>query len=618
MKRLKSSVALCLVLGLLALTGCGENPPQPMPTGLSSELSGSTDLPDATQITTDEITSETEPIIVPEMTTAETAVTEDSTESLPASETTAEPTDTTAVTSASMPVTTVNSTENATSPMPPASSASDETPTTVTEKEIQPVELIEIASSAQSTGDYFSNPYRDITHIGDPYVLYDEASGKYYMYCTGGYFKCWSSDSFSSWTYEGEAYSVSARSFGTQSYWAPEVYKYNGAYYMVYSAARKDENSISTSGVRHSIGLARAESPTGPFTDVYDHPIFAPDYSVIDASLLFDDDGKIYLYYARDCSENIVDGKKTSQIYGIELAKDLSGTVGEPVLLATPTDAWELQSGSTLWNEGPCVFKRNGTYYLLYTANYYASDKYSVGYATATSPLGNYVKSTSNPILRGDGIYTSGTGHCSVTASPDGTEMYMVYHSHADVKQTTNPIANRTPCFDKLIFHADGSLSVNGPSVAMQPIPSGANGLYKKYDGVTVTSTLRTLAGSTANLTDGVVPFGRTDAGSMYRFADGDGCIRLTYDTPINLHSLWIYGMNMVQFSPKNVYAVVNGTYKTKVRHFSTAIALTPVVLTFDGLPAGTKVEDIKLYFTCADGAGNSAALGEIITVVNS
>ena len=73
--------------------------------------------------------------------------------------------------------------------------------------------------------------------------------------------------------------------------------------------------------------------------------------------------------------------------------------------------------------------------------------------------------------------------------------------------------------------------------------------------------------------------------------------------------------MSMVQFSPKNVYAVINGTYKTKVRHFSTSIALTPVVLTFDALPAGTQVTRVELYFTCADTAGNSAALGEIITV---
>ena len=596
-KRSIAAAALCLALGAPTLFGCAGNTPAPPASEAPSASESARTLdPVATSTAVPDVTS-TLPNKAEIVTAPDTA---------PAPTPTPEPT------SAPQKVT-------APETEPVAPSGTTEAPqtakTTKTEEVTQPVELIEIPNSAQNAADYFSNPYRSINHIGDPFVLYDEASGKYYMYCTGGKFKCWSSDSFSSWSCEGDAYTATDKSFGTQSYWAPEVYQWNGAYYMVYSAARKVEGSLSSTGLRHSIGLAKADSPAGPFTDVYDHPLYAPDYSVIDASLLFDDDGKIYLFYAKDCSENVVDDKKTSQVFGIELAQDLSGTVGEPVLLATPQAAWEKQSGSTLWNEGPCVFKKNGAYYLLFTANYYASAAYSVGYATSASPLGTYTKAAENPILRGDGVYTSGTGHCSVTRSPDGTELYLVYHSHADVTQTTNPIANRTPCFDKLTVRPDGRLAVSGASVAMQPIPSGANGLYKKYDGVTVTSSFRTLSGNVGNLIDGIVPFGRTDADSIYRFADGEGCITLAYDTPIKLHSLWIYGMSMAQFSPKNVYAVINGTYKTKVRHFSTSIALTPVVLTFDGLPDGTRVRRVDLYFTCADSAGNSAAVSEVITV---
>ena len=602
-KRSIAAAALCLALGAPTLFGCvGNTPAPPASEAPSASETARTSDPVATSTAAPDVTS-----TLPNK--AEIVTAPDTT---PAPDTAPAPTPTPEPTSAPQKVT-------APETKPVAPSGTTEAPqtakTTKTEEVTQPVELIEIPNSAQNAADYFSNPYRAINHIGDPFVLYDEASGKYYMYCTGGKFKCWSSDSFSSWSYEGDAYTATEKSFGTQSYWAPEVYKWNGAYYMVYSAARPAEGSLSSTGLRHSIGLAKADSPAGPFTDVYDHPLYAPDYSVIDASLLFDDDGKIYLFYAKDCSENVVDGKKTSQVFGIELAQDLSGTVGEPVLLATPQAAWEKQSGSTLWNEGPCVFKQNGTYYLLFTANYYASAAYSVGYATSASPLGTYTKAAENPILRGDGVYTSGTGHCSVTRSPDGSELYLVYHSHADVTQTTNPVANRTPCFDKLTVRPDGRLAVSGASVAMQPIPSGANGLYKKYDGVTVTSSFRTLSGNVGNLIDGIVPFGRTDADSIYRFADGEGCITLAYDTPIKLHSLWIYGMSMAQFSPKNVYAVINGTYKTKVRHFSTSIALTPVVLTFDGLPDGTQVRRVDLYFTCADSAGNSAAVSEVITV---
>ena len=470
-------------------------------------------------------------------------------------------------------------------------------------------ELTELSAGRRNFADYYTNTYKQITHIGDPFILYDEDTKKYYMYCTGGYFKCWSSDTMKTWTEHGNAYTVTDKSFGTQKYWAPEVYKYGGAYYMVYSAAN--------AGNRHSIGLAKSNSPTGPFTDIYDHPLFSPGYSVIDASLFFDTDGRVYLYYSRDCSENYVNGKRTSQVYGVELKADLSGAIGEPALLATPTDPWELQSGSVIWNEGPCVFRRGDVYYLLYTANYYASASYSVGYATSNAPLGVYTKSKDNPILVGDGKYTSGTGHCNITRSPDGSEMYMVYHSHTDVTNTTNPIADRTPCVDKLVIRADGSLAVNGPSVAMQPLPSGAGSLYKKYAGVEISSTYTAVAGNPENLVDEVVPHAGMSDRDLYQFEAGGGYIRIGYDKAINLNSLWIYGVSHAALSPKTVYAVVNGRYQTKVKAFTTSMPMTPVVITADMLPASAAVSDIRLYFEGGDGS-STIALGEIITVIRT
>ena len=591
-------IALCLLAAALALPGCGEKPaPDTQPPASSADTSAPT--------VSAEVTTDTDATSVPATAGTSAATTEPP-------EATTETTTTAATAEATADTTAATSAADTTAADTTAADTTAATSAT-TEKKVN--ELIDIANSRQNGADYFVSPYRQISHIGDPFVLYDEASGKYYMYCTGGKFRCWSSDTFKSWTELGDAYTVTEKSFGTQNYWAPEVYKWNGAYYMVYSAARKVEGSLSSTGLRHSIGLAKADTPAGPFTDVYDHPLFAPDYSVIDASLLFDDDGKIYLYYARDCSENVVNGKKTSQVYGIELAADLSGTVGDPVLLATPTSAWELKSGGTFWNEGPCVFKQNGIYYLLFTANYYASASYSVGYATASSPLGTYKKAAENPILIGDGKKTSGTGHCSVTRSPDGSEMYLVYHSHADVTQTTNPVANRTPCFDKLVVRPDGSLAVSGPSVYMQPIPSGANGLYKKYSGVKITSSYPTLNGSAENLLDGVVTSKLGDA-DLYRFeVTADGCITLEFDSAVELSALWIWGTEHVTLSPKSVSAVLDDTYRLRAKNFSAVEGQTPVVLTCGNLPAGTQTKTVKLYFEAASAASGTATLCEIVAV---
>ena len=320
-------IALCLLAAALALPGCGEKPaPDTQPPASSADTSAPTASAEETTVSAEvttasaEVTTDTDATSAPATAGTPAATTEPPEVTTETTATTEPPEATTETTATAA---TAEATADTTAATSATTSAADTTAATsaTTEKNVN--ELIDIANSRQNGADYFVSPYRQISHIGDPFVLYDEASGKYYMYCTGGKFRCWSSDTFKSWTELGDAYTVTEKSFGTQNYWAPEVYKWNGAYYMVYSAARKVEGSLSSTGLRHSIGLAKADNPAGPFTDVYDHPLFAPDYSVIDASLLFDDDGKIYLYYARDCSENVVNGKKTSQVYGIELASDL-------------------------------------------------------------------------------------------------------------------------------------------------------------------------------------------------------------------------------------------------------------------------------------------------------
>ena len=60
--------------------------------------------------------------------------------------------------------------------------------------------------------------------------------------------------------------------------------------------------------------------------------------------------------------------------------------------------------------EGPSVLKKNGIYYLIYSANHFESKNYGVGYATSDSPVGPWTKYVGNPILQR--VYElMGTGH---------------------------------------------------------------------------------------------------------------------------------------------------------------------------------------------------------------
>ncbi|MDF2540369.1 MAG: hypothetical protein K0S47_87 [Herbinix sp.] len=308
----------------------------------------------------------------------------------------------------------------------------------------------------------YSNP-SDVNNIGDPFVL-KASDGFYYMYCTSsdiGYF-CWKSADLVNWTDKKFAFKRNKDSWAMTCFWAPEVVEQNNVYYMYYTGKNK-EGSLK-------IGVAISSSPDGPFEEALEGPLFDFGYAAIDANVFIDDDSTKYLYYSRDCSENIQDGIRKSEIYGVRLGDDMISVSGEPVHLTTPTQIWETGSSDIVWNEGPEMIKHEGSYYLTYSANFFASPSYSVGYAVSDAPLGTFTKSESNPILT-SGSYEniSGTGHHSFTTSPDGKELYMVYHSHTD---PAAPSGNRQVNIDRVIFTDSGEMYVNGPTISFQPMPS--------------------------------------------------------------------------------------------------------------------------------------------------
>jgi GH43 family beta-xylosidase len=136
-------------------------------------------------------------------------------------------------------------------------------------------------------------------------------------------------------------------------------------------------------------------------------------------------------------------------------------------LLLQPDQEWEGLEGDYQWNEGPFVLKNDGKYYLMYSANYYASEDYSVGYAVADKPTGPFTKASENPILSknlDEGV--SGPGHNSVTTGPDGETLYTVYHIHT---HPLVPSGDRQMSIDKIEF-IDGKLKISGPTMSEQQI----------------------------------------------------------------------------------------------------------------------------------------------------
>ena len=116
------------------------------------------------------------------------------------------------------------------------------------------------------------------------------------------------------------------------------------------------------------------------------------------------------------------------------------------------------------------MLKHNGIYYLTYSGSHYINPGYAVGYATSTSPLGNFKKYEQNPIMIGNSqVY--GSGHHCFTTTKDGSQLIIVYHTH----KSTETIHSRKVCIDLARFSpVEGDidrLEVYGPNITPQPIP---------------------------------------------------------------------------------------------------------------------------------------------------
>ena len=133
---------------------------------------------------------------------------------------------------------------------------------------------------------------------------------------------------------------------------------------------------------RFGVGVAVADSPLGPWKDAHPSGPIASQRSPepnriqnIDPTVYVDNDGRVFMYWGT-----------FGQLRGAELAPDMV-TVRGPVVRVT---------GLTGFFEAPWLFKRGGTYYLVYADNqagpaspctpavYHAC----IAYGTATSPLG--------------------------------------------------------------------------------------------------------------------------------------------------------------------------------------------------------------------------------------
>ena len=314
----------------------------------------------------------------------------------------------------------------------------------ITEKWGKPAEL----------GQLPNNPVLPGFHA-DPEIVYSHQTKKYYIYSTtdgqpgwgGWYFTAYSSDDLKHWTYEGVILDLKSEQvpWANGNAWAPcieeKLVKGKYKYYFYYSGNPKN-------GQGKQIGVAVADSPTGPFVDL-GHPIITESPvgggQQIDVDVFTDPvSGKTYLYWGN------------GYMAGAELNKDMVSIKKKTLTVMTP-------EGGTLqdyaYREAPYVFYRNGLYYFMWSVDDTGSPNYHVAYGTSKSPLGPIEVAAQPVVLKQNPeqqIY--GTAHNSVLQIPGTDEWIIVYHRINKWYLKDAPGVHREVCIDRLQFNADGTI----------------------------------------------------------------------------------------------------------------------------------------------------------------
>lgn len=170
-------------------------------------------------------------------------------------------------------------------------------------------------------------------YIRDPFILAENEI--YYLYGTRGEtawgeadgFDVFKSRDLENWEGPFEVFHNNGDFWADKNYWAPEVYKYQGAYYMLATFCKDN--------YWRGVQILKSDSPMGPFSPHSNRPLTPQGQWCIDGTLYVSQCGTPYMVFQRETriikkdSLEIVD----DEMCAVELSDDLKIAVGEPFVL---------------------------------------------------------------------------------------------------------------------------------------------------------------------------------------------------------------------------------------------------------------------------------------------
>lgn len=191
-------------------------------------------------------------------------------------------------------------------------------------------------------------------HIRDPYILVE--NGLYYLYGTRGK-GCWDtcsgfdvyvSSDLENWSDPVSVFEASPDFWGTKQFWAPEVHKYKGKYYMF--------ASFSAEGKRRATHILVSNSPVETFVPLTKDPATPSEWECLDGTFYVSKTGIPYVIFCHEWVQ-VSDGEMWAQ----QLSEDLTETIGTPKLLFKASEpAWATGDPNGKYiTDGPLLYRHS-------------------------------------------------------------------------------------------------------------------------------------------------------------------------------------------------------------------------------------------------------------------
>ncbi len=302
----------------------------------------------------------------------------------------------------------------------------------------------------------FQNPVAE--HGADPWVIRD---GDDYYYCySGGDGVCVNKiESLDKITTDGgtKVYTAPAGTMYSKEYWAPELHKIDGKWY-IYVAADDGDNYNHRMYVLECTG----DDPTEPY-EMKGQITDATDKWAIDGTVLQYKGECYFLWSGWEGDENVA-----QNIYIAHMSNPWT-IDSERTKLSEPDYKFEKMGGRPWINEGPVALTSNDTVHIIYSGSGSWSDFYCLGKLTfdGTGDIldaASWQKSDKALFEKTDDVF--GPGHCSFSTAADGST-WMIYHANLVSGTGWN---GRSVWVQKVEWNGD-EIVLGAPTKAAQEMP---------------------------------------------------------------------------------------------------------------------------------------------------